>query len=118
VTSVQPGGIAEGAQNEEEAYKKFKALFLDVLYDVADEAENFEKFRLGVQDFFKGVCHTTEKMWWEAVQAVRREEYTEEGLTKKPAETPVDVIIECVKQPCLEYQNVAEEAEQETALAA
>jgi len=44
VTGVQPGGIAEGAQDEQQAYEKFNTLYTPVLADAAAEAKNFDMF--------------------------------------------------------------------------
>ena len=118
VTGVQPGGIAEGAQDAEEAYEKFKTFYHEVLLDIADEAESFEVFELRVQDFFREVCDISQDMWWEAVQAVRAANYTEAPLKKKPAGTPVGVTVELIEQPLLEQRLASEEPQPERALAA
>ena len=118
VTGVQPGGIAEGATDEQQAYKKFRRLYQDVLLDVADEAEDFEVFTVRVQDFFKEICTTSEALWWEAVQHVREEGYAEESLKKKPAGTPVGVTVERVEQPALEHHPASEDVQQELSFAA
>ena len=118
VTGVQPGGIAEGAQDEQQAYEKFNTLYTHVLADAAAEAMNFDMFAVEVRHFFNEVCVPAEEAWWKAVRAVRTEGYTEESLEKKPAGTPVGVTIERVEQLMLEQQAAAEEPQQERALAA
>ena len=118
LTGVQPGGIAEGAKDMEEAYEKFKAGFREVLLDIADGAENFNVFELRVGEFLREVCTESEKMWWQAVRTVRARGYTEESLEKKPADTPVDVTIERVERLMLEQRTAPEEPEQEYDLAA
>ena len=98
VTGVQPGGIAEGAQDEQQAYEKFNTLYTHVLADAAAETKNFDMFTVEVRHFFNEVCVPAEEAWWKAVRAVRTEGYTEESLEKKPAGTPVGVTIERVEQ--------------------
>ena len=98
ITGVQPGGIAEGAESQPEAYAKFKNTYQAVLFDIALEAKTFNTFKRAVQNFFNEVCGPAEKDWWDAVEQVRKKGYTEKGLQKKSAEeTEIKITVKKVK---------------------
>jgi hypothetical protein len=88
---VQPGDLAAGGTVFAEAHCEFRKTFSSILFDIAEEAEDFETFKAEVSKFFKGVNHPTEKEWHEAVLQVRARKIAAEdiskGLRKQPAES-------------------------------
>ncbi len=114
---VQPGGIAESAAGEQQAYKKFNTLYSHVLKDMANETESYDVFELKVQRFFKEVCDPAQEEWWAAVRRVRKEHYREGSLASKPAGTPVGVTVERVEQLAVEHGATNKDYQQEPVLA-
>ena len=109
MNGVQPGGIAEGGEDDYKARVAFKKTYKAVLFDIASEAKNFNAFKREVEKFFNEVCRPIEKEWLDAVKRVREENYTEEGLQKKHAgKTEVKVI---VKRVHLTHENNTIDAE-------
>jgi hypothetical protein len=97
MNGVQPGGIAEGGEDDDKARVAFKKTYKAVLFDIASEAKNFNAFKQEVEKFFNEVCRPIEKEWLDAVKQVKKENYTEEGLRKKHVEkTAVKVTVKKV----------------------
>ena len=83
---VQPGGIAATGQNEDEAFSTFRRTYTSVLFDMAEEADDFSMFKQRVETFFNEICEETKREWDEAVKAVRRGDIEAGGQKKKNAD--------------------------------
>lgn len=101
IYGVQPGDLAEGGRNFAEAHTEFRRSFTKVLFDIANDAEDFEAFKSGVQEFFNGVNAEVEREWTEAVNRVRQgrieteaAQLSIEGLPRKDADSPRSVSVE------------------------
>ncbi len=106
---VQPGGIAATGQNEDEAFSTFRRTCTSVLFDMAEESENFSKFKLRVEAFFNEICEETKGEWDEAVEAVRRGDIESEGLEKKNADEHQPYVqVRSVKKPTARH-NILDE---------
>ncbi len=97
---VQPGGIAATGQNEDEAFATLRRSYKSVLFDVADESDDFLQFKKQVETFFNEICEETKREWDEAVEAVRRGDVMAERLEKKNADAnPPYVLVRIVETP-------------------
>ena len=97
---VQPGGIAATGQNEDEAFSTFRRTYTSVLFDMAEEADDFSKFKRQVETFFNEICEETKREWDEAVEAVRRGDIESDGLEKKNADEHQPYVqVRTVKKP-------------------
>src|SRR4030095_1803856 len=68
---VRPSGIADRGQTEQEAFKAFRERYKVVLFDMAEEAKDFEDFRKTVESFFYEPDEHEEQRWAEAHHAIR-----------------------------------------------
>ncbi|MCY3823058.1 MAG: hypothetical protein OXG62_04235 [Nitrospinae bacterium] len=97
---VQPGGIAATGQNEDEAFSAFRRTYTSVLFDMAEEADDFSKFKRRVKAFFNEICEETNREWKEAVESVRRGDIDAEGLEKKNADKHQPYVqVRAIKKP-------------------
>lgn len=71
-SGVQPSGLAGSGANRGEAWAEYLARHRAVLFDMADEASDFDGFRNAVKGFFDEPNGDMEALWGEAVAAVRR----------------------------------------------
>lgn len=91
---VQPGAIAASGNDRKEAAAAFRAAYKAVLLDIAEGVTDLSAFKEQARGFFNQVCEPREAEWWQAVEKVRKENYTEEGLRTKPASAPLAISIE------------------------
>ena len=97
---VQPGGIAATGQNEDEAFSTFRRTYTSVLFDMAEEAEDFSTFKGRVEAFFNEICEETKREWDEAVEAVRRGDIEAERMEKKNADEHQPYVqVRAIKKP-------------------
>ena len=98
VLGVEPGGLAETGATPGEAYLRFSEAFKDVLSDLAEDAGDFDAFRVAVETFVHEVNRQTEVEWRTAAEAFRkglvRPEPPFDTLPKKSADTPCTVKVE------------------------
>lgn len=101
IYGVQPGDLAAAGSAFAEAYCEFRKAFTTILFDIAEDAEDFESFRAEVHKFFKGINHPTEKEWQAAVLEVRAGKITADaicgGLQTMPADSPRSVRVKLLK---------------------
>ena len=71
IYGVNPRGLAEGGESINDAYWNFRKDYTKVLDDIAEDARNFDEFRLEVIRFFEDTNLPTLKEWEAAVQDVR-----------------------------------------------
>ena len=106
---VQPGGIAATGQNEDEAFSTFRRTYQSVLFDMAEEADDFSKFKQRVKIFFDEICEETKQEWDEAVEAVRRGDIEAGGLEKKNADKHRPYVqVKTVKKPTAQHNMLDE----------
>lgn len=97
---VQPGGIATTGENEDKAFSAFRRTYTSVLFDMAEEADDFSKFKRQVETFFNEICEETKREWDEAVEAVRRGDIGADGLEKKNADEHQPYVqVRTIKKP-------------------
>lgn len=113
---VNPGGIAAGGKNPDEANVEFRKAYTVVLFDIAYQASDFASFKRSVAAFFDETNLPTEKAWKDAVEEVRAGRIDAEGIPRQPAESPRFVEVNLKVTENLAPQNNA--VEPEPALAA
>lgn len=97
---VQPGGIAATGKNKDEAYLEFRRTHISILFDMVEEASDFQQFELQVERFFNEVCEETKQEWDDAVKAVRRGDIDPKGMKiKKVGEHQPYVFVRSLDEP-------------------
>jgi hypothetical protein len=94
---VNPGAMAAFGDDADAAHAEFRKVFADILKDLAAESSSLETFRSLVEEFFMDTNPGHEKDWHKAVEAVRRNEVTVEGLPKAPADSPRSIKVNIKK---------------------
>lgn len=94
---VNPGGIAGDGPTCAEAHRDFLDRVKLVVFDIAEEATDFENFRQSVARFFGETNQSVEADWQAAVARVRSGELDLAGCRRVNAtETPIGVEVELV----------------------
>ncbi|PTL35513.1 hypothetical protein CLG94_09595 [Candidatus Methylomirabilis limnetica] len=98
---VQPGDLSAGGATFMEAQREFRKAFTVILFDIAEDAKDFNSFKAEVGRFFKGINCPTEEEWHAAVLDVRAGKITAEalskGLQKRPANSPRSVQVKLLR---------------------
>jgi hypothetical protein len=86
---VRPGAIAECGSTPLDAFHRFRARYKTLLFDVAEEANDFESFKSEVERFYNQPDPEEEARWAAAFQAIRSGGVTiEPPFTELPKESP------------------------------
>lgn len=89
IYGVRPGSLAETGKTVDETLARFKAKYLEILFDIAGECPDFESFKTEVERFFYEPDLEEEKRWDDAVKAIRTGSLTPSSLLSKlPREQP------------------------------
>ncbi len=111
IESVTPGDFAAGGATFPEAHIEFRKAFTAVLFDIAEDAVNFEAFKTEVEEFFAGTNQPAQDEWKAAVTLVRSGKITAQDIAEsfptRPAESPPAVEIRLLEVPKPHY-NVLE----------
>lgn len=96
---VYPGAIAEVGETPKEAYLRFRNTYKAALFDIAEQATDFEGFKNEVERFLYEVDQEEESHWTAAVQAVRSGAMTvgppfSELPRERPEDHPPSAIVE------------------------
>ncbi len=70
---VSPAGIAVSGSNIDEAFRRFRNRYKEILFDIAQESQEFEEFKAEVERFFSEADsdNEDERLWERALTAVR-----------------------------------------------
>lgn len=68
---VRPGAIADYGMTPQEAFSKFQQRYKNLLFDIAEEAATFDKFKTEVEKFYEQPNPEEEDRWSEAYRAIR-----------------------------------------------
>lgn len=68
---VRPGAIAESGSTPQETFASFRERYRLTLFDIAEDAVNFEEFKATVENFYAQPDHFEENRWEEAFRAIR-----------------------------------------------
>jgi hypothetical protein len=96
---VRPAGLAESGSTPQEAHARFRNRFKEVLFDIAEEAQNFLVFNSEVERFYYEPDIEEEKRWTAAFEVIRSgnvlPEHPFSSLPKEPPETrPTGITVE------------------------
>lgn len=92
IYGVNPGGISDGGKSQKEATSAFRKTYQAVLYDIANEAPDFEAFKAEANDFLLQENEVVLNEWRAAVDRVRKGE-VDLDWDRQPAESNLDVTI-------------------------
>jgi len=96
---VNPGALASQGASREEARLDFMETLKLVVFDMAEEAPDFEAFRAEVLRFFETTSDIVERQWHEAVAAVRNGSLDRASFAREEsAETAAQVTIDQVEE--------------------
>jgi predicted RNase H-like HicB family nuclease len=86
---VRPGGIAESGATIEEAFLRFRTSYTEVLFDIAEENQNFEDFRTEVERFFYECDEEDQCLWDNALSRIRKNDLAPPApFSNLPRESP------------------------------
>src|SRR5882724_8873971 len=86
---VHPGGMAETGDAALEAFSNFRNSYKKVLFDISEEAANFDAFKTEVERFYAECGDGEEERWNAAAKAFRSGEVQpEEPFSKLPKQAP------------------------------
>jgi len=89
VYGVHPGGMAQFGASAMEAFANFRASYKTVLFDIAEEASNFEAYKTEVERFSKESGEGEEERWEAAARTFRDGTVVaEEPFSKLPRHSP------------------------------
>jgi len=89
VYGVHPGGMAQFGASPLEAFANFRTSYKTVLFDIAEEASNFDAYKTEVELFYNECGEGEEARWESAVQSLRDGTVVpEEPFSKLPRHAP------------------------------
>lgn len=89
ITGVHPGGMAHRGESMMEAYSNFRNSYRTVLFDIAEEASNFDAFKSEVERFYRECGPEEDERWNTALQALRSGDLVpEQPVAALPRHTP------------------------------
>ncbi len=92
---VQPGDVSGDGKTASEAQAEFRKAFTAVLYDIAEDAPNFDAFKKAVQEFVLQANGPYLQEWREAVNRVRESKLAERTECRvESADSEVTVVVE------------------------
>lgn len=115
VNGVTPGGLSESDADPQKAYAKFREFFKGILYDLAEEAADFETFKARAGKFVLETDEHDAAIWDKAREDMRSGKAQPDGpfmgqLIKVTAPSPAR-LVECVRlDPAPAVAPVAESA--------
>lgn len=74
MTGVQPGCFSQVGDTFEEARLRFREMFKDILFGIAEESSNYDEFTAEIKHVLGQVNEPAKDRWEEAVTALRRHE--------------------------------------------
>ena len=100
---VQPGDLAAGGTTFAEAAQgEFRKTFRAILFEIAEESDDFKTFKAEVVRFSRNINVPTEEEWKAAVQEVRAGRPTADAialLPTKPADSPRGFEVKLLQAP-------------------
>lgn len=93
MAGVEPGGLASVGATAELAGVEFRKTFTTVLFDLADDAPDFQAFAAAVEQFVHETSPATLAEWDEAVAAARRLVTPGHDVARQSAQQPAVVVV-------------------------
>lgn len=95
---VNPGGVAGQGSGQQEASRDFLEHVRLVVFELAEEAESFDRFKKLVKDFVQASNPRAGELWSKAVEAVRAGKVDKSKYSREvPAEQPAAVRVREVR---------------------
>lgn len=91
---VNPGSIAAHGTTPDEVAANLRMEYRAVLAQIAESSSSFVAFQAEVQGFFLASNLYYKKEWDQALEIVRRDGVSIEGLPKRPAPEPAITVLE------------------------
>jgi|SRR3990172_3594167 len=89
IYGVRPAAIAETGATPNEAYLRYHNRYKAVLFDMAEEAHDYDAFKKNVESFYSVPDAEEEKRWEDAFKALRCGEVVpEKPFSELPKESP------------------------------
>jgi hypothetical protein len=88
---VNPGGMTARGASLQDAHQAFRQVFSNILVDLILDTKSEEEFRAAVERFVRETNEPDATEWHAAVEAVRASPTNSTGLTKAPADSPLQV---------------------------
>jgi len=104
---VNPGGLAASGPTLLEAYIAFRNSLMEVLFDIATEANTSYAFRARAKKFFEETNEPTRLDWEDARQQVRSGKVTIDGMRRETSEEPRRIDIK-IKQKLSAKDNATD----------
>jgi hypothetical protein len=89
ISGVAPVGIAGGGNDRGVAFIEFRKSWMEVLFDLAAEADSIEDFREKCEGFLGATEDGMTKLWQDAVAVVRQGRYEDPALETGDADAQV-----------------------------
>jgi hypothetical protein len=87
VLGVDPGAVAGDGNTMGEAHHAFLERVRLIVFEIAEEAEDFESFQAQVRQFVETTNRPNEHLWDRAVELVRAGEVDLEGVRREDADS-------------------------------
>lgn len=87
ILGVNPGAVAGDGSDSGEAYRDFIERVRLIIFDLADEASDYQTFKQSVDQFVRQTNRPNEKLWKAAVERVRNDEIDLEGVRREDADS-------------------------------
>lgn len=83
LTGIAPVGITGGGADRSVAFAEFRNAWAEVVFDIAHEADSFDDFERSCKVFLSAEQDSLTRLWLDAVDAVRREQYVDPSLRRE-----------------------------------
>lgn len=92
IYGVNPGGLAQNGDDPASARANFRRAVTEILFDFAEEASDFDRFREEVRSFLTETDDDSTEEWAEVRRQMRAGPVPEAGLRAETAE--LDILLE------------------------
>ncbi len=85
IAGVAPVGLAGGGIGRNVAFAEFRRAWVEILFDIANEAKSFADFRERFEEFLGSSQESLTREWEVALDEVRRTKFVDPTLKRAPA---------------------------------
>jgi hypothetical protein len=96
---VNPGGLCSRGATPEEANNDFMVTLRAAMFDIADEAADFNDFKLQVESLLAATNDFYEKRWQESLALVRKNALNLPGAPRESGDTQPSVTVVALGEP-------------------
>ena len=98
ITGVAPVGVSGGGADRGVAFRVLRKAWTEVVFDIAERAADFPKFEQLCSEFLGANQADITKLWSDAVEMVRKQQYKDPSLRSGDADQQVTFLIEDLSQ--------------------